>query len=107
MARATVIYDADCGFCKFSLALLLSWDRPREGGGRREPGAPALRPVPLGTSEADRLLSDLTPEARNSPCHLVDKSVRRNSAGAARAPALALLPGGRRPAALVARMPHL
>jgi predicted DCC family thiol-disulfide oxidoreductase YuxK len=107
MARATVIYDADCGFCKFSLALLLSWDRPRKGRGRREPGRGALRPLPLGTAEADRLLADLTPEQRNSSWHLVDEFGRRNSAGAALAPALALLPGGRRPAALVARMPHL
>jgi predicted DCC family thiol-disulfide oxidoreductase YuxK len=114
MARATVIYDADCGFCKFSLALLLSWDRPRKGRGRppkgrgrREPGARALRPLPLGSAEADRLLVDLTPEQRNSSWHLVDPSGRRNSAGAALAPALALLPGGRFPASLVGRMPHL
>jgi predicted DCC family thiol-disulfide oxidoreductase YuxK len=54
MARTTVIYDSDCGFCKFSLALLLSWDRPRTGRGRRGPGTRALRPLPLGTAEADR-----------------------------------------------------
>jgi predicted DCC family thiol-disulfide oxidoreductase YuxK len=96
MAMATVIYNADCGFCKFSLALLLSWDR---GG--------ALRPLPLGTSEADRLLADLTPEQRNSSWHLVDESGRRNSAGAALAPAMTLLPGGRGSAAVVAHIPHL
>jgi predicted DCC family thiol-disulfide oxidoreductase YuxK len=107
MARATVIYDADCGFCKLSLALLLAWDRSRNGRGRREPGAGALRPLPLGTVEADRLLVDLTVEQRDSSWHLVDESGRRNSAGAALAPALALLPGGRLPAALVARMPRL
>jgi predicted DCC family thiol-disulfide oxidoreductase YuxK len=107
MARATVIYDADCGFCKFSLALLLSWDRPRKGRGRREPGARALRPLPLGAAEADRLLADLTPAQRDASWHLVDESGRRNSAGAALAPVLALLPGGRGPAALVARMPRV
>jgi predicted DCC family thiol-disulfide oxidoreductase YuxK len=96
MARATVIYDADCGFCKFSLALLLSWDRRR-----------VLEIVALGSPEADRLLADLTPEQRNSSWHLVDESGRRNSAGAALAPALTLLPGGRGPAALVARAPHV
>jgi predicted DCC family thiol-disulfide oxidoreductase YuxK len=101
MARATVIYDADCGFCKFSLALLLSWDRQSTG---REG---ALRPLPLGTAEAVRLLADLTLEQREGSWHLVDESGRRNSAGAALAPALALLPGGRGPAALVARMPHV
>jgi predicted DCC family thiol-disulfide oxidoreductase YuxK len=107
MARAKVIYDADCGFCKFSLALLLVWDRGGKGRGRRESGPGALRPLPLGTAEADRLLADLTPAQRNASWHLVDSSGRRNSAGAALAPALALLPGGRIPAALVARIPHV
>lgn len=98
MARATVIYDADCGFCKVCLAVLLSWDR--RGTGR------ALRPLALGTVEADRLLADLTVERRDASWHLVDDSGRRNSAGAAFAPALSLLPGGRLPAALVSRMPR-
>jgi predicted DCC family thiol-disulfide oxidoreductase YuxK len=96
MARATVIYDADCGFCKFSLALLLAWDRRG-----------ALEILALGSPEADRLLADLTPEQRNSSWHLVDESGRRDSAGAALAPALTLLPGGRGPAALVARVSHV
>jgi predicted DCC family thiol-disulfide oxidoreductase YuxK len=96
MARARVIYDADCGFCKFSLALLLAWDRRG-----------TLRILALESPEADRLLADLTPEQRNSSWHLVDESGRRNSAGAALAPVLTLLPGGRGPAALVARVPDL
>jgi predicted DCC family thiol-disulfide oxidoreductase YuxK len=116
MARATVIYDADCGFCKVCLALLLIWDGREHGRLRPPPSAArwaksadagALRPLPLGTAEADRLLADLTVEQRNASWHLVDSSGRRNSAGAALAPALELLPGGRFPAALVARMPHL
>jgi predicted DCC family thiol-disulfide oxidoreductase YuxK len=106
--RATVIYDADCGFCKWSLALLLSLDRRR-----------ALRPLPLGTPEADRLLADLGIEQRESSWHLVlDAPSRasaadpvaptaplRLSAGAALAPVLGLLPGGRLPAAALARFP--
>jgi predicted DCC family thiol-disulfide oxidoreductase YuxK len=122
MASATVIYDADCGFCRFTLALLLAWDRPRGGRGGPEHGRSrppewrstrassaetgALRPLPLGTAEADRLLADLTPAQRNASWHLVDAAGRRNSAGAALAPALTLLPAGRRPAALVGRLPH-
>jgi len=105
MARVTVIYDADCGFCKVCLALLLSWDRPRAGSGEAAVGA--LRPLPLGTAEADSLLADLTPARRDASWHLVDDDGRRNSAGAALAPALSLLPGGRMPAALVARMPRV
>jgi predicted DCC family thiol-disulfide oxidoreductase YuxK len=85
---ATVIYDPDCGFCRFSLAL---------------PGA--LRPLPLRTAEADRLLADLSPDARNASWHLILHG-QRFSAGAALAPALRLLPGGRLPAALFARFPR-
>jgi predicted DCC family thiol-disulfide oxidoreductase YuxK len=92
---ATVIYDADCGFCRWSLAVLLSVDRGN------------LHPLPLGTVEADRLLADLTVEDRNASWHLVDDTGRRNSAGAALAPALELVPGGRVPAALLTRAPHL
>jgi predicted DCC family thiol-disulfide oxidoreductase YuxK len=104
---ATVIYDADCGFCKWCLALILRWDR---GG--------ALRPLPLGTSEADHVLAGLTVAERNASWHLVFDDRRfsagaaptgpvRFSAGAALAPVLALLPGGGVPAALVARIPRL
>jgi predicted DCC family thiol-disulfide oxidoreductase YuxK len=107
MARATVIYDAHCGFCKVCLAVLLAWDGVRVGRGSSGHGTGALRPLPLGTAEADRLLADLMPERRNASWHLVDGGGRRNSAGAALAPALAFLPGGRIPAALVARMPHI
>jgi predicted DCC family thiol-disulfide oxidoreductase YuxK len=105
---ATVIYDSDCGFCKWSLALLLSLDRRG-----------ALRPLALGTAEADRLLADLTVEERNASWHLVLDSAApsarpafgptapfRFSAGAAFAPALSLLPGGHIPAAAFARIPR-
>jgi predicted DCC family thiol-disulfide oxidoreductase YuxK len=94
---ATVIYDADCGFCRWSLAVLLTFDRPRG----------SLRPLPLGTAEADRLLADLTIEERNASWHLVDDDGARTSAGAALAPALALLPGGHIPSGLLARIPRL
>jgi acetyl esterase len=88
-----VIYDADCGFCRWSLAVLLSV-------------APA-RPLKLGTAEADELLADLSVEERIASWHLVDDSGTRTSAGTALAPALALAPGGRIPASLLARMPRL
>ena len=102
--EATVIYDNDCGFCRWSLALLLNLDRE------------ALRPLPLGTPEADYLLHDLAPEERNSSWHLVidppgvdqlsfDTAPTRFSAGAAFPAALRLLPRGRRLAFLVARVP--
>jgi predicted DCC family thiol-disulfide oxidoreductase YuxK len=91
-----VLYDADCGFCRWSLALLLSTDRRR-----------ALRPLALGTPEADELLSDLTPEQREASWHLVAPGGRRESAGAAAPSLLRLLPGGRVPAAALAAAPKL
>jgi predicted DCC family thiol-disulfide oxidoreductase YuxK len=102
-ARAIVIYDDDCGFCRWSLALFLSVSRRSAVPG-------PLRPLPLGTQEADRLLADLTVEQRNASWHLViDEAFgpARFSAGAALGPTLALLPRARRPAALIARMPRL
>lgn len=96
---AIVIYDKDCGFCRFSLALLLSWDQG--GPGRRG----ALRPLPLGTAEADELLADLSAAERDASWHLVLDG-ERFSAGAALAPALSLLRGGGVPAALFRRFPR-
>jgi predicted DCC family thiol-disulfide oxidoreductase YuxK len=134
-AKAIVIYDSDCGFCRVSLALLLSWDRGGSGRRRSKHGRPsppnwqlrwgrsavpgALRPLPLGTEEADRLLGDLTKDERNASWHLVRADAERSSsgagagdgparssAGAALAPAMSLLPGGRIPASLFARFPR-
>jgi predicted DCC family thiol-disulfide oxidoreductase YuxK len=118
---AIVIYDNDCGFCRWSLALLLDRDDPD-----RRP----LRPLPLGTPEADYLLHDLTAAEREASWHLVFdppaaadfdqlsfdltgpaisgapiSGSLRFSAGAALAPALRLLPRGRRLAWLVDRVP--
>jgi predicted DCC family thiol-disulfide oxidoreductase YuxK len=90
-----VIYDGDCGLCKTLLALLLRADRNRR-----------LTPLALGTPAADALLHDLTPEQRNASWHLIDPAGRRESAGAAAAPLLALLPGGAVPGNVLARFPR-
>ena len=89
-----VIYDGDCGFCRTALALILRADRQR-----------ALRPLALGTQEADALLADLTQQQRDASWHLVSPDGHRESAGAAGPALLALLPGGSAPAALLARLP--
>jgi predicted DCC family thiol-disulfide oxidoreductase YuxK len=92
----TLIYDSDCGFCRWSLALVLKADRRR-----------ALMPLALGTAQADALLHDLTPQQRSASWHLVAPDCRRESAGAAAPHLLTLLPGGRAPAAVLARAPAL
>jgi predicted DCC family thiol-disulfide oxidoreductase YuxK len=90
-----VLYDADCGFCRWTLAKLLAWDR-----GRR------LRPVPIESAEGDRLLERLDRDARLASWHLVEPDGQRYSAGAAAPRLLRRLPGGGAPAALLARFPR-
>jgi predicted DCC family thiol-disulfide oxidoreductase YuxK len=91
-----VLYDRDCGFCRWSLAQLLARDRHSR-----------LRPVALGTAEADGLLADLPPEERSASWHLVSPNGWRTSAGAAAPPLLRLLPGGQLPAAALEAAPRL
>jgi predicted DCC family thiol-disulfide oxidoreductase YuxK len=92
----TVIYDETCGFCRWCVGVLLGWDRD----GR-------LRPVPAGSAHADELLTGMPAETRFGSWHLVAPDGEVHSGGLAAAPLLRLLPGGRLPAALVARVPRL
>jgi predicted DCC family thiol-disulfide oxidoreductase YuxK len=94
--RHVVLYDADCGFCTWSAAKLLAWDRR----GR-------LRALALQSPEAEALLPGMAPERRMASWHLVDPHGRVCSAGTALAPVLRLLPGGRAPAALAEAAPRL
>ncbi len=91
-----VLYDGDCGLCKWLLAWLLRWDR--EG---------RLRPIALQRPEADVLLTDLDPAERMASWHLVSPGGKRVSAGPALPTLLGLLPGGRLPAAVFGRFPRL
>ena len=92
---ATILYDADCGFCKWSLDKLLAWDRARR-----------LRPVAIQSDEGARLLADVPEERRLDSWHLVDGRGVRFSAGAAAAPLARLLPGGRPLAVLFSAFPR-
>lgn len=93
MPSATLLYDSDCGFCRWSLGKVLAWDRRGE-----------LRPVALQSGEADALLPGMPEEQRMSSWHLVDDA-GIHSAGAGIAPLLRLLPGGSPFAAVAARTP--
>jgi predicted DCC family thiol-disulfide oxidoreductase YuxK len=90
----SLLYDADCGLCRWSLAKVLAWDRRR-----------ALRPVALQDPAAQRLLADLGEDERMASWHLVDSQGRVFSGGAALGPLGRLLPGGRPLAALAQRFP--
>ncbi len=78
-----MLYDEDCGFCRWSLDRLLRWDR----SGR-------LRAVPIQSEEADGILADLSERDRLASWHLVAPDGRRHSGGAAIAPMARLLPAG-------------
>ncbi|HET9198387.1 MAG TPA: DCC1-like thiol-disulfide oxidoreductase family protein [Solirubrobacterales bacterium] len=93
--RWTVLYDGDCGLCKWLLAGLLRRDRARR-----------LRPVSLQRSEAEALLADLDPAERMASWHLIDPAGDRVSAGPALPALLRLLPRGRLPASVLDRFPR-
>jgi predicted DCC family thiol-disulfide oxidoreductase YuxK len=93
--RWIVLYDGDCGICKWLLAGLLRRDRARR-----------LRSVALQAPEATELLADLTPKERMESWHLISPDGERLSGGAAIPPLLGLLPGGRPFATCVARFPR-
>lgn len=89
-----VLYDRDCGFCRWALSKLLAWDRRRR-----------LRPVALQDPEAGRLLAGMPEETRMASWHLVDEGGRVSSGGRGFVPLLRVLPGGRPLADVAARIP--
>jgi predicted DCC family thiol-disulfide oxidoreductase YuxK len=92
----TLLYDADCGFCRCALRAVLAWDRHRR-----------LRPVALQDPEAQRLLPGMSEQQRMDSWHLVAGDGSRHSAGAAFEPLLRLLPGGAPLGALAGASPAL
>jgi predicted DCC family thiol-disulfide oxidoreductase YuxK len=94
--RTTILYDADCGFCTWTTAKVLAWDRRRR-----------LRPVALQNPEADALLGEMDHERKMASWHLVSPEGRVYSAGNAFPPLLQLLPGGRMPAAATSAFPGM
>ena len=94
--RAIVLYDRDCGFCRWSLDKILAWDRR----GR-------LRPVEIQSEEGQTLLgrAGVPGPARLESWHLALPSGELRSAGAGAAPLADLLPGGSPLAALFRRFP--
>jgi predicted DCC family thiol-disulfide oxidoreductase YuxK len=93
-ADVVVVFDDDCGFCRWSVDRLLRWDRH----GR-------IRLVTLRSAEADRLLVWMPDERRYASWHLVMSDGRVVSGGRAVAPLLRRLPGGAPLAAIASAMP--
>lgn len=91
-----MLYDGDCGFCRWCTAALLAWDRRG-----------VLRPADLRSADADRLLAGMSDAERFGSWHLVAPDGVVHSRGRAAAPLLRLLPGGAPAAAVIARAPRL
>jgi predicted DCC family thiol-disulfide oxidoreductase YuxK len=94
MKSAILLYDSDCGFCRWSVDKVLAWDRR----GR-------VRSMELQDPEADSLLGGMDQDVRMASWHLVTPDGRVYSAGAAAPPLLRLLPGGKPLAAVLAAFP--
>jgi predicted DCC family thiol-disulfide oxidoreductase YuxK len=94
MKRAVLLYDSDCGFCRWSVDKVLAWDR----GGR-------VKSMELQDPEADSVLGGMEEAVKMSSWHLVTPDGRVYSAGAAAPQLLRLLPGGTPLAAVFSAFP--
>ncbi len=81
--RPILVYDLDCGFCRWSVAKVLAWDRHDR-----------LRVLALQDPGAAGLLAAIPPELRMRSSHLVMPDGTVYSGGDALAPMADLLPGG-------------
>jgi predicted DCC family thiol-disulfide oxidoreductase YuxK len=94
--RSIVLYDQDCGFCRWSADRLRILDRRGE-----------LRFAPIQGPEGRRLLASLDPERQLESWHLVTPDGVVRSSGAAVPEVLRRLPGGGPLANLSASAPGL
>jgi predicted DCC family thiol-disulfide oxidoreductase YuxK len=94
MSKATLLYDRDCGFCRWCLGKVLAWDRRR-----------SIHPIAIQSEQADRLLDGIPEEQRLASWHLIGDDGTVRSGGAAFPPLFGQLPGGAPLAALTARAP--
>lgn len=95
MGRAILLYDDDCGFCRWTADRILRRDRRH-----------VLRAVPIQSAEGDSLLGDMPSEEKVASWHLVDEDGVVRSAGAATGPLLRRLPGGKPVAIAADRFPR-
>lgn len=93
--RHAILYDAECGFCRWALNKVLAWDRPHR-----------LRPVAIQSEEGQTLLAGVDPERRLDAWHLASPDGEVRSGGAALEPLGRLLPRGRALAMLAGRFPR-
>jgi predicted DCC family thiol-disulfide oxidoreductase YuxK len=90
-----VLYDGDCGFCKVTLAMLLTWDRAKR-----------MVPVPIQSTRGERLLRDMARQDRLKSWHLIDGAGVVRSGGAGVPVIFAALPWGALIARVASRFPR-
>jgi predicted DCC family thiol-disulfide oxidoreductase YuxK len=95
MAQATLLYDRDCGFCRWCLGKVLAWDRRG-----------SIRPVPIDSEAGERLLRGMPRERRRASWHLVGADGMARSAGEAFPELFRMLPGGSPLVELTSRTPR-
>jgi predicted DCC family thiol-disulfide oxidoreductase YuxK len=88
-----VFYDEECGYCRWSVAQLLRFDRDRR-----------LRLIAIQSQQGEHLLAAIPPELRLASAHLIDSDGRLYSGGEAAAPIAAALPSLARSAPLLRRL---
>ena len=98
-ASRTVLYDDDCGFCKWSLDKIMIWDRRRS----------ELRPIPIQGDEGQRLLAagGVPDSEQLDSWHVVLPSGEVHSAGAAAPFLFEVLPAGKPLAGLFRLFPRI
>ena len=94
--KAVLLYDADCGFCRRMLRIVLGWDAAHE-----------LEPVALQEQRAAELLAPMPRDLQMRSWHLVRPDGRVFSGGAAAPELLDLLGRWRFAASAARRMPGL
>ena len=94
MSNTTLLYDADCGFCRWSSDRVRRWDRRG-----------SLRVLPIQSAGAQALLGDMDEERKMASWHLVAEDGAVRSGGAGVAPLFRLLPGGKPLAMIAAAFP--
>jgi predicted DCC family thiol-disulfide oxidoreductase YuxK len=94
LPRAVVLYDRDCGFCRWAAERIRRWDARRELAFRA-----------IQDPDADAWLSGMDESTRLATWHLVEPDGRVWSGGDAVAPLFRHFPGGSAPAAIAVRFP--
>jgi predicted DCC family thiol-disulfide oxidoreductase YuxK len=96
MEPALVLYDEDCGSCRWTAERLRRWDREDHLAFRS-----------IQDADASGMLSSIAPDARYGSWHVIEPDGRIWSAGAAVPRVMRRLPGGSPIAVLAATFPSV